>query len=166
MPCVGYNETKDSMVVLHRDVTTKLSTTAGALMHGGHWLVTRSVMREVRDLSSCVSGCYGKESGAVKESLMNYIYRKDREQTETLAVHCDAVASRMVHRLGVRRHCHVVVKWLWLRQAMDEIELWNVVLWILMNLMGMNSAAGAECLVQQPRDKITGTLIPDRYVDH
>ena len=125
-----------------------------------------SVMRQVRDLPSCVSECHGEESGAVKESLMNYICRKDREQTETLAVHCDAVASRMVQRLGARKHCHVVVKWLWLRQAMDEIELWNDVMWILMNLMAMNSAAGAECLVLQPRDKITGTLIPDRDVDH
>ena len=35
-----------------------------------------------------------------------------------------------------------------------------------MNLMAMNSAAGAECLVLQPRDKITGSLIPDRDVDH
>ena len=32
--------------------------------------------------------------------------------------------------------------------------------------MGMHSAAGAECLVQQPRDKITGALIPDRDVEH
>ena len=117
VPCVAYNETKDSLV-LHGDVTTKLSTTVGALMRGGHWF---------RDLPSCVSECHG-ESGAVKESLTNYIYHKDREQTETLAVHCDAVASRMVQRLGARKHCHVVVKWLWLRQAMDEIELWNDVM--------------------------------------
>ena len=72
-----------------------------------------SVMREVRDLSSCETECCGEESGAVKESLMNYIYRKDREQTETLAVHCDAVASRVIQRLDPRKHCHVVVKWLW-----------------------------------------------------
>ena len=70
VPCVGYNETEDSLVVLHGDVTTILSTTAGALMHGGHWLVMWSVMREVRDLSSCESECHGKESGAVRESLM------------------------------------------------------------------------------------------------
>ena len=49
---------------------------------------------------------------------------------------------------------------------MDEIDLWNDVMWILMNLMGMNSAAGAECVVQQPRGKITETLIPDCDVDH
>ena len=45
-------------------------------MHGGHWLVMWSVMREVRDLSSCESEFHGKESGAVRESLMNYICRK------------------------------------------------------------------------------------------
>ena len=43
---------------------------------------------------------------------------------------------------------------------MDEIELWNDVLRMLMNLLGVNSVAGVECLVQQPRDKITGTMIP------
>ena len=51
-------------------------------MHGCHWLAIWSVMREVRDLSSCESEFHGKESGAVRESLMNYICRKDREQTE------------------------------------------------------------------------------------
>ena len=30
----------------------------------------------------------------------------------------------------------------------------------------MKFVAGAECLVQQPKDKITGTLIPDRDVEH
>ena len=156
VPCVGYNETKDSLVVF-----TILSTTAGALMHEGHWLVMWSVMREVRDLSSCVSECLGKESRAMRESLMSYICRKDKEQMETCAV-----ANCMVQRLGTRKHCHVVVKWLWLRQAMDVIELWNDVMWILMNLRGMKLVAEVECLVQQPRDKITGTMIPDRDVDH
>ena len=47
---------------------------------------------------------------------------------------------------------------------MDEIDLWNDVIWTLVNLMGMNLVAGVECLVQQPRKKITGTLIPDRDV--
>ena len=112
VPCVGYNETKVSLVVFHGDVTTILSTTAGALMHGGHWLVMRSVMREVRDLSSCESEFHGKESGAVRESLMIYICRKDGEKTETLAVYCDAVVSHMVQRLGAREHCNVEVKWL------------------------------------------------------
>ena len=37
---------------------------------------------------------------------------------------------------------------------------------ILMNLMGMKLVAGEECLVQQPRDRITGTMIPDRDVDY
>ena len=103
VPCVGYHETKDSLVVFHGDVTTILSTTSGALMHGGHWLVMWSVMREVGDLPSCESECHGKESGAVRGSLMNYICRKDREQTKTVAVHCDAVASRMAQRLGARK---------------------------------------------------------------
>ena len=69
-----------------------------------------SVMREVRDLSSCVSQCHGEGSGAVKESLMNYICRKGKEQTETCAVHCDAVANRMIQRLGTRKRCNVEVK--------------------------------------------------------
>ena len=29
--------------------------------------------------------------------------------------------------------------------------------------MGMNLVAGVECLVQQPREKTTGTMIPDRH---
>ena len=49
---------------------------------------------------------------------------------------------------------------------MDEIELSNDVMWILMNLMGKNLVAGVECLVQQPREKITGTLTPVRDVEH
>ena len=65
VPCVGYTETRDSLVVFHGDVTTILSTTAGALMHGGHWPVIWSVLREVRDLSSCVSECHGDKSRAV-----------------------------------------------------------------------------------------------------
>ena len=73
---------------------------------------------------------------------MNYICRKDQEQMETCAV-----ASRMVQRLGARKHCHVEVKWLWMRQAMGEIELWNDVIWMLMNLSGSNLVAGVECLV-------------------
>ena len=44
-----------------------------------------------------------------------------------------------------------------MRQGIGKIELW-----ILTNLMGMNLVAGMECLVQQPKVKITGTLIPDR----
>ena len=32
--------------------------------------------------------------------------------------------------------------------------------------MGMNWAAGVECLVQLPMEKITGTLIPDRDTNY
>ena len=39
-------------------------------------------------------------------------------------------------------------------------------MWILMNLMGIKLVAGTECFVQQPKNKITGTMIPDRDVDH
>ena len=48
---------------------------------------------------------------------------------------------------------------------MDEIELWNDVLSLLMNLMGIKLVTRAECFVQQSRDKITGTLILDRDVE-
>ena len=112
-----------------------------------------SVMREVRDLPSCESEFHGKESGAVRESLMHYIWRKDKEQAKTLTVHCDAVASRVVKRLGARKQCNVEVKWLWLRQATDEIELWNDVMWMLMILMGMNLVVGVECLVQERKSR-------------
>ena len=60
VPCAGYNETKDSLVLFHGEVTTTMSTTAGALVLGGHWLVMRSVIREVRDLSSCECEFHGK----------------------------------------------------------------------------------------------------------
>ena len=82
---------------------------------------------------------------------MNCICRKVEEQMEICAV-----ASRMGQRLGSRKHCHVEVKWSWLRQAEDETELWNDVMWTLMNLMGMKLVAGAECLVQQRRHKLRG----------
>ena len=70
----------------------------------------------------------------------------------------------MEQQLGASKSCNDKVKWLWMRQGIDKIELWNDVMWILTNLMGMNLVAGVECLVQQPREKFTGTLIPDRDV--
>ena len=39
---------------------------------------------------------HGKESVEVIESLMNYTCRKDRKQTETLSVQCDAVGEMVV----------------------------------------------------------------------
>ena len=73
------------------------------------------------------------------------------------------MATHMEHQLGATDNDKV--KWLWMRQGMDKIELWNDVMWILTNLMGMNLVAGMERLVQQPQVKITATLIPDRDVD-
>ena len=166
MPCVGYNETEHSLVVFHGATTTRLSTIAGALMCGDHWLEEWSVTRKVRALSSGESESHREEPRAVREPLMRYICSKDREQTKTLVDHYDSVASCMKQRLGARKHGNIEVKWLWLRQAMNEIELWNDVMWILMNLMGMKLVAGTECHVQQPRDKITVTMIPDSDVDH
>ena len=62
----------------------------------------------------------------------------------------------MEQQLGASESCNDKVKWLWMRQGIDKIDVWT-----LTNLMGMNFAAGMECLVQQPKVKITGT-IPDR----
>ena len=65
---------------------------------------------------------------------------------------------------------HIEVKCSWPQQAMDEKKFAMMRVptesWKLMNLMGMNLVAGVECLVQQPRDKIMGTMIPDRDMDH
>ena len=71
----------------------------------------------------------------------------------------------MEQRLDVRKNCNVKVKWLWMRQGMDEIELSNDVMWIMTYLIWVILVAGVECLVQHPREKITETLIPDRDVD-
>ena len=72
------------------DMTTRLSTTitAGALMHGDHWLEERSLMRKVRAVSSGESKFHGLGTGAVRRLLMRYICReeREREQTKILAV--------------------------------------------------------------------------------
>ena len=139
------------------DATKPLSTTtAGALMHGDHWMKERSVMRKVRAVSSGESEFHGLGTGAVRRLLTKHSCREDREQTKTLAVHCDSVASHMKQRLGASTSCNEKVKWLWMRQGIDKMEVWA-----LTTLMGMNSVAGMECLVQQPEVKITVT-IPDR----
>ena len=83
---------------------------------------------------------------------------REREQKNTF--NFDSVASHMAQKLGASESCKDKVKWLWMRQRIDKIELWT-----LTNLMGINLVAGMEFLVQQPKVKITGTLIPDRDVD-
>ena len=52
------------------DVTTRLSTTAGALMHGAHWLEGWSVTQKVRALSSGESEFCAQGSGAARGLLM------------------------------------------------------------------------------------------------
>ena len=55
------------------DVTTRLSTTAGALMHGVHWIEGWSVTQKVRALSSGESEFYAQGSGAARGLLMKHI---------------------------------------------------------------------------------------------
>ena len=68
------------------DVTTRLSTTTGALMHGAHWLEGWSVTQKVRALSSGESEFYAQGSGAVQR-LVDETHRcprscaQDRENT-------------------------------------------------------------------------------------
>ena len=139
------------------DATKRLSTrTAGALMHGDHWMEERSVMRKVRAASSDEAEFHGLGTGEVTRLLSKHICREDREQTKILVAYFDSMASHMEQQLGASESCNDKVKWLWMRQGIDKMELWT-----LTNLIGMHLVAGVECLVQQPREKITGT-IPDR----
>ena len=106
------------------DVTTRLSTTAGALMYGAHRHEGWSVTQKVRALSSGESEFYAQRSGAARGLLMKHICHEAGEPTKTLVVHCDSVASRgMARRLGDGKCRHIEVKWLWLQQAMDEKKL-------------------------------------------
>ena len=103
------------------DVTTRLSTTAGALMHGVQWLEGWSVTQKVRALSSGESEFYAQGSGAARGLSMKHICHEAGEPTKTLVLHCDSVASRgMAQRLGAGKCRHIEVKWLWLQQAMDK----------------------------------------------
>ena len=63
------------------DVIKPLSTTtAGALMHGDHWIEQRSVMRTVSAISSGESKFHGLGTGAVTRLFMKYICREARER--------------------------------------------------------------------------------------
>ena len=56
------------------DVTKRLSTTtAGALMHGDHWLEERSLMRQVRTVPSGESEFHGLGTGTATRLLIKYI---------------------------------------------------------------------------------------------
>ena len=164
------------------DVTTRLSTTAGALMYGDNWLDGWSVTQKVGTLSSGESEFYAQRSGAARGLLMKHICHEAGEPTKTLVLQRDSVASRaMAQRLGAGKCRHIELKWLWLQQGMDEKkwatkhvptesniadiatkELTSDRIWKLMNLMGMSLVAGVEMLVQQPKAELTGATIPDR----
>ena len=93
------------------NVTTRLSTTAGALMRGAHWLEGWSVTQKVRALSSGESEFYAQGSGAARGLLMQHICHEAEESTKTLVLHCDSVASRgMAQRLGAGKCRHIEVK--------------------------------------------------------
>ena len=66
------------------DVATRLSTTAGALMHGAHWLEGWSVTQKVRVLSSGESEFYAQGSGAARGLLMKHICHEAGEATKSL----------------------------------------------------------------------------------
>ena len=66
------------------DVATRLSTTAGALMHGARWLEGWSVTQEVRALSSGESEFYAQGSGAARGLLMNTSVMKLERQRKHL----------------------------------------------------------------------------------
>ena len=69
------------------DVTKRLSTTtAGALMHGDHWLEERSLMRIVRAVATGESEFHGLGTGAVTRLLMRYICRGERADNNTCSL--------------------------------------------------------------------------------
>ena len=96
----------------------------------------RSVMGKVRAVSSGESEFHGLGTGAVTKLLVKYSCRERADEEKILVVYFDSMATHMEHQLGATDNDKV--KWLWMRQGMDKIELWNDVMWILTNLMGMN----------------------------
>ena len=137
------------------DVTTRLSTTTGALLHDDHWLERWSVTQKV---------IFGRRLGAARGLLMKHRCHKAGETARTLVLHCDWVAcdgcdrdkkesttKSDIYRVKRCQHCDEGV-------TSDRI-------WKLTKQIGMNLVAGVECLVQQPREKITGTMIPDQAIE-
>ena len=81
------------------------------------------VTQKVRALSSGESEFYAQGSAAARGVLMKHTCHEAGETKKTLVLHCDSVASRgMAQRLGAGKCRHIVVKWLWLRQAMHGRE--------------------------------------------
>ena len=75
----------------------------------------------------------GLGTGAVTRLLMRDTCREEREREKTtmLVVYFDSMASHMEQQLGASESCNDKVKWLWMRQGIDMVELWT-----LTNLMG------------------------------
>ena len=87
----------------------------------------RSVMRKVRAVSLGESEFHGLGTGAVTRLLMKYICREEREsRRKILLVYFDSMASHMEQQLGASESCNDKVKWLWMRQGIDKIELWTL----------------------------------------
>ena len=80
------------------DVATRLSTTAGTLMHGLIGFEGWSVTQKFHSLSSGESEFYSQGSGAARGLLMKHILSRSLggEPKKTLMLHCDSVASRGV----------------------------------------------------------------------
>ena len=78
------------------DVTTRLSTTAGALMHGDHLLEGWSVTQKVRALSSGVAEFQAQGSGAARGLLMKQLSRSWRaeENSKSKSRHGATTGSR------------------------------------------------------------------------
>ena len=85
------------------EVTTRLSTTAGALMHGAHCLEGWFVTQKVRGLSSGESEVNGQGSGAARGLLMEHICHEAGEPTKTLVLHCDSLASWLLENVATSK---------------------------------------------------------------
>ena len=87
---------------------------------------------------------------------MRYICRKDGEVTKTLVDHCDQWQVWSNDWVQENNGCGCNQQWTRLNcgtMLLDTDEFDG------------NLVAGVECLVQQSRKKIMGTLIPDRDMD-
>ena len=78
------------------DVTTRLSKTAGTLMHGAHWLEGLPVKQNVRALSSGEPEFHSQGSGTARGLWMKHTCYEAGEPKKSLMLHCDSVASRGV----------------------------------------------------------------------
>ena len=126
----------DSKTIHHRSIATRmqigqvdvapqLSTTAGLLMHGAHWLEGWSATQKVRALSSGELAFYSQSFGAARGLLMKHICREPGEPKKntraSLLILLQVVAWQK--DLGAGKCRRSEVKWLWLQQASDDKKL-------------------------------------------